>query len=209
MPSTYIDREECIGDSLVKLNSNFSGLDADISGLGTNITNVNTRVTNLSGQVYGSGSVLQVVYAFSNTLQTIASQNLAVIPSLNISIVPKKTNSKILIQATINSSATYVASFGVGRYTGPTWAAIGGNTNTNSTNAIATTFNRGNAAFADTMTNVRIEYVDTPTYTLGNTLSYAPGACSSWDNTLYNLFINNRNTGDMLSTSSITLTEIG
>lgn len=41
MPSTYIDREECIGDSLVKLNSNFSGLDADIS-------NLNTRVTNLS-----------------------------------------------------------------------------------------------------------------------------------------------------------------
>lgn len=41
MPSTYIDREECIGDSLVKLNSNFSGLDADI-------TNVNTRVTNTS-----------------------------------------------------------------------------------------------------------------------------------------------------------------
>lgn len=41
MPSTYIDREECIGDSLVKLNSNFSGLDADI-------INVNTRVTNTS-----------------------------------------------------------------------------------------------------------------------------------------------------------------
>lgn len=43
MPSTYIDREECIGDSLVKLNSNFFGLDTDI-------TNVNTRVTNLSSQ---------------------------------------------------------------------------------------------------------------------------------------------------------------
>ena len=41
MPSSYIDREECIGDSLVKLNSNFSGLDADI-------INVNTRVTNTS-----------------------------------------------------------------------------------------------------------------------------------------------------------------
>lgn len=41
MPSLYIDREECIGDSLIKLNSNFSGLDADI-------TNVNTRVTNTS-----------------------------------------------------------------------------------------------------------------------------------------------------------------
>jgi hypothetical protein len=41
MASLNIDREECIGDSLVKINSNFSGLDTDI-------TNVNTRVTNTS-----------------------------------------------------------------------------------------------------------------------------------------------------------------
>jgi hypothetical protein len=39
MPSLYIDREECIGDSLVKLNSNFSGLDTDVLGL-VNLTGI-------------------------------------------------------------------------------------------------------------------------------------------------------------------------
>jgi hypothetical protein len=39
MASVYIDREECIGDSLVKLNSNFAGLDTDVLGL-VNLTGV-------------------------------------------------------------------------------------------------------------------------------------------------------------------------
>lgn len=55
MASTYIDREECIGDSLVKLNSNFSGLDSDITNLNTRVTNTSaaaiTLTTNLSTNI--------------------------------------------------------------------------------------------------------------------------------------------------------------
>ena len=48
MASTYIDREECIGDSLVKLNSNFFGLDSDINTLNTRVTTVSSLVTTTS-----------------------------------------------------------------------------------------------------------------------------------------------------------------
>lgn len=55
MPSLYIDREECIGDSLVKLNNNFTGHDADIVNLDTKINSASasaiTLTTNLSSNI--------------------------------------------------------------------------------------------------------------------------------------------------------------
>jgi hypothetical protein len=45
MASLYIDREECIGDSLVKINSNFSDLDSSVA---SNYTTLDTKINSTS-----------------------------------------------------------------------------------------------------------------------------------------------------------------
>lgn len=54
MASTYIDREECIGDSLLKLNSNFSGLDTNVSNLLTLINTLSTNMNQIMNVPYAS-----------------------------------------------------------------------------------------------------------------------------------------------------------
>ena len=218
-----IKENECIGDSLQTLNSNFSALDVVVQSLtavtsnqtitntnqSTQISNLETKVTNVSAQVFASGSIIQMVYKESSVVQVITSPNIAQINDLITSITPKKANSKILLQANINSNGMYVASYGFLQLFSSGFAQrIGGVTNTNSNNAIATTFFGVNTTAH--MYNTSITYLHTPSYNLGQILRYAPGACSSWAGTDYPLHINNRQTyEDMLSVSTITLTEIG
>ena len=53
MSSSSISKEECIGDSLSKINNNFAGLDNDVTALNTRVTtvstNLRTSINNLSG----------------------------------------------------------------------------------------------------------------------------------------------------------------
>ena len=220
--TTEIKEDECIGDSLGTLNNNFSALDVAVQSLtavtdnqtitntnqSTQISNLETIVTNVSAQVFASGSIIQMVYKESSVVQVITSPNITQINDLITSITPKKANSKILLQANINSNGRYVASYGfLQLFSSGGAQGIGGVTNTNSENAIATTFFGVNNPFY--MYNTSITYLHTPSYSLGQTLRYAPGACSSWAGTNYSLLINNREDyEDMLSVSTITLTEI-
>lgn len=217
-----IDEDECIGDSLETLNTNFSALDVAVQSLtavtnnqtitntnqSTQISNLETKVTNVSAQVFASNSILQMVYKESSIVQVITSPNITQINDLITSITPKKANSKILLQANINSNGRYVASYGfLEIFSAGSVQRIGGVTNTNSNNAIATTFFGVNTT--TNMYNTSITYLHTPSYSLGQTLRYAPGACSSWNGVNQSLLINNRESyEDMLSVSTITLTEI-
>ena len=183
-------------------------------------------------------NVLQVKYRESNAVVTIRQQDVYPIFGLGVNISPIKTTTKLLLEANIMSNAYYVSSFGFALLQGLTWIPIGGNTNTpvdpppppptntNSANAIATLF-----SFGDTISGQRsnlrpgvtVDYVAANMYSvtyrylytqLGPSpvggLTFAPTACSSWANSLYTLTINNRElfSRDMLSTSSITVTEI-
>ena len=220
--TTEIKEDECIGDSLGTLNNNFSALDVAVQSLtavtdnqtitntnqSTQISNLETIVTNVSAQVFASGSIIQMVYKESSVVQVITSPNITQINDLITSITPKKANSKILLQANINSNGRYVASYGfLQLFSSGGAQRIGGVTNTNSENAIATTFFGVNTT--TNMYNTSITYLHTPSYSLGQTLRYAPGACSSWAGTIQSLLINNRESyEDMLSVSTITLTEI-
>lgn len=220
--TSFIDENECIGDSLSSINVNFENLDNSVQGLSghvasqaatntaqsTLITNLNAGVANVTTQVFAPGSILQMVYKESSIVQDITSPNIAQISNLVLSITPKRANSKILLQANINSNGRYVASYGFLQiFSAGSAQGIGGVTNSNSLNAIATTYFGDNVG--TNMHNTSITYLHTPSYSLGNTLSYAPGACSSWSGTSQLLRINNRVTyNDMFSVSTITLTEI-
>ena len=167
--------------------------------------------------------VLQEKYEDSNAVRTISQQNVFPITELSINISPIKTTTKLLLEANIMSNAYYVSSFGFALLQGLTWIPIGGNTNANSSHAISTLYSYGDTEAsapltlygplqpqaAENMYSVTYRYLYTqlgPSPVGG--LTFAPTACSSWQSAVYPLIINNRQNNDMLSTSSITVTEI-
>jgi len=171
--------------------------------------------------------VLQIQYKESNTVVTITQQNVIPITGLSINISPLSGTSKLLLEANIVSNAYYVSSFGFALLQGLTYTRIGGNTNTNSTNAISTLFSYGDAwaaspsrttpnptgfspdFSAENMYSLKYRYLYTQSgLTPVGGLTFAPTACSSWFNAINTLTINNRLNNDMLSTSSITVKEI-
>jgi len=93
MASLYIDREECIGDSLVKINNNFSGLDTDITTLNTRVTNTSaaaiTLTTNLSTNLQNTspGMAKAWVYFFGQG----SNGNCAISARYNVSTVVRNS----------------------------------------------------------------------------------------------------------------------
>ena len=176
----------------------------------------------------GVENVLQVKYRESNAVVTIAQQNLYPIFGLGVNISPLSGTSKLLLEANIMTNAYYGSCFGFALLQGLTYTRIGGNTDPNSsnrasTNVIATIFSYG-IRYADvtdpvttpfdgsgvSMYSLKYRYLYTQSgLTPAGGLTFAPTACSQWQGTTYTLTINNREYfADMLSTSSITVTEI-
>ncbi len=171
--------------------------------------------------------VLQIQYKESNAAVTITQQNVYPITGLSVTINPIKSNTKLLLEANIVSNAYYVSSFGFAYMNTTPFTRLGGNTNTNSTNAISTLFSYGDAwaaspsrttpnptgfspdFSAENMYSLKYRYLYTQSgLTPVGGLTFAPTACSSWSNAINTLTINNRLNNDMLSTSSITVKEI-
>ena len=150
----------------------------------------------------GVGKVLQVKHAVCSPIRyTISSQELVAIPELSISFTPISPTSKLLIRASIHSSITHVASFGFQK----NGTNIGGTGNTNvSSGAIATTYI--GSSETNFMSSTTYEYFYSPGNTATNT--YTATAASSWAGVLYSLYINDRASNDMRSTSTFTIMEI-
>lgn len=163
--------------------------------------NSNTITVPSGHKLYAPGSVVQIQYVqTSATRYTISAADITAIPELSITFTPRFANSKILLQAMINSSQTYVTTFGFlknGSY-------IISNTNSNSAGSIATTYITGTDGA--NMLNAYISYMDTATST--SPITYAAAAASSWSGTNYALYINDRNDSAMRSISSLTIMEI-
>lgn len=172
------------------------------------IPSLTDTLSTVNTQVFGAGAILQVAYTETQDRQIISSHELAPITGLQTTITPRKANSKFLLQAMISNNAKYVSSYGFMRFINSSWTAIGGATtaNANASNTIATTYD-GNSTDSF-MYNTYISHLHTPTYSLGQSLVFTAGACSSWLGTLYNLRINDRDTNDMGSMSSLTIFEI-
>ena len=163
-------------------------------------------IQTVSGQpiLNSTGSIIQVVYGdMGNNVVQIASQNVAVVNNISVTITPTRSTSKILLQAHMVHDGWYVNSWGFAR----NGTAIGGNSNTNSSNAISTNF-EGHSPTNDDgwCMATTYYYLDSPGST--NTITYAPTACSSWNGTLYTLTVNDRRGSDMRSLSSLVAMEI-
>ena len=152
----------------------------------------------------GEGQVMQLRYAQTPaTRYLIRTQNLTAIPNLEVTIQPSHTNSKILLMAMVNSNAIHVSSLGFLRNNSILTNGLTSNTNVSS-GSIATTYH-GDSTESH-MINRQIMYMDMPNTT--NPITYTVGASSSWNGSLYNLYINDRNDSDMRSISSLIAMEV-
>jgi hypothetical protein len=165
--------------------------------------------------------VLQEQYSEMSNRVDIAQSNIIPIAGLSVNIIPLKTTTKLLLEANIMSNAYYVSSFGFSLLQGSDIIPLGGNPNTNSNNAISTLYSYGDAVatqgnlsiYSVNMYSVTYRYLYTQSVlTPVGGLTFAPTACSSDFATAFllqpTIIINNRQNNDMLSTSSITVTEI-
>ena len=152
----------------------------------------------------GEGQIMQMRYSQTPADRyLIQAQNLSPIPNLEVTIQPSHTNSKVLLVAMINSNARHVTSFGFLRNNGTLTSGLSGNTNVGS-GSVATTYH--DADRGGDMYNTVIQYMDMPNTT--NPCTYSVGVSASWGGGTRDLYINDRDSNDMRSISSLTAYEI-
>ena len=152
----------------------------------------------------GEGQIMQMRYAQTPASRyLIQSQDLSPIPNLEVTIQPSHTNSKVLLVAMINSNARHVTSFGFLRNNGLLTSGLSGNSNVGS-GSVATTYH--NRDTGGDMFNCVIQLMDMPNTT--NPCTYSVGVSASWGGSVRDLYINDRDSNDMRSISSLTAYEI-
>ena len=152
----------------------------------------------------GEGQVMQVRYAETPPSRyLIRSANLTAIPNLEVTIQPSHTSSKILLMAMINGSFRHVSSFGFLRNNSILTRNLNGNSNVSS-GSLATRYSGDDTD--GHMNNVHLQYMDHPNTT--NPLTYTVGAAASWSGSTRNLYINDRDSQDMRSISTLIAMEI-
>lgn len=157
----------------------------------------------------GEGQVMQVRYSQTPPNRYLVQSNeLAVIPDLEVTIQPSHTNSKILLIAMINLNAIHVNTVGFFRNNavingGNSGLPTGNNSNVSS-GRLATTYT-GSSTASHMMTKT-VMFMDHPNTT--NPTTYAVGTSSSWGGSTYNLYVNDRDSNDMRSISTLTAMEI-
>lgn len=152
----------------------------------------------------GEGQVMQLRYSQTPANRyLISAQELTAIPSLEVTIQPTHTNSKVLLIAMINSNAVHVNTMGFLRNNVILTSGLPSNNNVSS-GSISTTYE--GTSTEDHMMNKTLMYMDMPSTT--NPCTYSVGASSSWGGGLYNLYINDRGSNDMRSISSLIAMEI-
>ena len=117
---------------------------------------------------------------------------------------PKRSNSIIVLEASISHSNSHVVSFGFMVNNVPV-ASLSANTNTSGSNA--TVYDGGNNPNSISVTNWKISPTNPGA---GASMDIRVAGTASWSNnqTAYPLYINNRQNGDTRSISSITVYEI-
>ena len=155
------------------------------------------------------GDVIQMKFDQSSVRHTITTtQDItdggAKVQGLDITFVPKRSNSKIVLEAHIAHSCSHVVSLGF-RINGAAAANLQPNTNSNNSNV--TVFDGGNNSGHIMVTS----WMLTPTNPgAGQRMDISVGATASWsgNQSSYTLYINDRDSQDMASVSSIAVYEI-
>lgn len=135
---------ECIGNSLNdKINPNFLSLDNTIQSLSattqTLTNNLRTDVNSVSGQVYGTGSVLQVATRQFTPSSTITLGNIGIVTEITqatpLTITRKRSNSSLIVELNGGRYGTTTNNAGMSTWffvslNGGTYISITGNAST-------------------------------------------------------------------------------
>lgn len=172
----------------------------------------NNTITVPSGhKLYAPGSVVQVITATSGFVnQTINSATPVALTGMSATITPKFATSKILIQAMVSASWTYVSSVHIyknGSDLIPSHAAAGTNNQSGGATALWTKYYSGGTDSTPNQVIINpVLYWDSPGVTSATT--YDIRANSGWSGGSNAFYFNNRDNLDMLSSSTLTLMEI-
>ncbi len=180
------------------------GVTGAITGAST-LTSANKGITNNS---LPAGTILQMKSVNSGFVnQTINSTTPVALTNMSVSITPFFTNSKIVIQASISASWTYVCSVHIYRNGSDIVAPHGGNNQTGGGTAVWTKyFPYTTDTSTDTVFTSPVLYEDTPG--VSSALTYAIYANSGWNGGSNAFYFNNRAALDMLGCSHMTVWEI-
>ena len=187
---------------------------ANLNSTSLNSTNLtSTNLTSTGGNIDFSGSwtdapagtVIQMASATAGpAIQTFTSTTPVVITGLDVDFTPRRSDSKIIINVTLNSNITYVSSFGVYQ-DGSAVVSTSGQNNTNEANTSITTYK------GDSVTNHMFALSFNVIINAGSTSvrTYDVRGTSGWSGTGYSLSVNNRSTyNDMASFSTMVIYEV-
>jgi hypothetical protein len=151
--------------------------------------------------------VVQVVYATSGFVnQTINSTTPVALTGMAATITPRYASSRIVVQAMVTASWTYVSSVHVFRNGVNVTPAHGSNSQSGGTNALWTHYAAAFDSSADKIMPFPVMYSESPNTT--SPLEYSIRANSGWSGGSNAFYFNNRATPDMLSSSNMLVMEI-
>ena len=150
------------------------------------------------------GEVVQAKFASTPPDRYLVRSNeLAQIPNLEVSIAPTHTNSKIVLIAMVVSNARHVSSFGFFRDGNLITNGLSGNTNVGSGSVATSYYGEDDGG---RVRPIPVHYHDTPGTT--NAVTYTVGASASWGGSTRDLYINDRDSNDMRSVSTLLALEV-
>ena len=198
LPSNTVGVTQAGGDSSTKLATTAFSANA------SNLTSGEVPYDRLP-----AGSVIQVLTSVSGparqTITSSAGSAPQAVTGLSVSITPRYSDSRILIQAFVAGSATHVHSLAIYK-DGAATVSTSGQTNNNYPNMQVTQYGTGGSAGADFMAVIPVTHTEIAGSTTART--YQVYAISRWSNTGYSTYINNRASNDMASFSHIIVYEI-
>jgi hypothetical protein len=171
----------------------------------------NNTITIPSGhKLYAPGSVVQTITATSGFVnQSFTSATPIALTGMSATITPKFANSKILIEAVVVASWTYVSAVhvyknGVDLVSNHT--ANGANNQSGGATSIYTHYSGTIDASTDNVWPFPVMYWDTPGTT--SAITYDIRANSGWSGGANAFYFNNRGAQDMLGSSHLKITEV-
>jgi hypothetical protein len=168
----------------------------------------NFRISLASGSSLSiPGSIVQVGVANTGFVnQTITSATPQQITGLSISITPRSSANLIIVDSVISASWSHVASAHVFKDGVNVTPAHGGNNQSGGTNAIWTHYASAFGTSADKVMPFPLQWYEVSGSTA--TRTYSIRANSGWAGGADSLFINNRNSLDMLGSSWMRVMEV-
>jgi hypothetical protein len=154
------------------------------------------------------GSVIQTVYATSGFVnQTITSATPVALTGMTATITPKLSTSRILLQAMVTASWSYVASIHIYRNGVDVIPNHGGNNQSGGATAFYTHYQSSQeSARSNQVFSFPVIYQENANGT--DPLTYSLWANAGWSGGSEAFYLNNRNSVDMLGCSTMLLMEI-